>query len=492
MLLTCGAALLLSVVIVRISLLTPSTPLDNCNVAPAVLTMEWSPNAFVKAANTGVPVIFRHVPPLFQASNWTWQQLQDVAGHLHMEVETSNKPHFFYYDHGVPALLDHRAWSSREIFDTMEKTTRKPETMSLKTFITNIHKPIVVNSRTNKVEEETKYHYLTRTIHTPASLEKEKEKVTNEAAIDMLFGSFMMEYFQPSPLTSSFPQVLSNDSNGTALSLWFGGPRGTTTQSHYDQPHNMFVQLLGSKIFTVLPPCAIDAVYLYPDLHQRARKVQVPLDDITNVEQQTIGMKFPLFKRHIRNAARMTTVVVGPGDILYLPPFWIHGVRVEGDSEGIGAAASANFFINSHVSRLKDQLFQAPLPFNNEWVKSSTAATVTYMWLSSLMKSLSLSLRSITERLVHVRYAHIRLQSEYRYQWDSVGRRCVRDDNERDVGIQIEEMNMQHHVQRFIVTARQIEAAVLWQIMQSYVELVVYSMMGLEEIKAFIIQCILI
>tara|TARA_B110000211_G_C13558114_1_gene326589 strand:- start:178 stop:339 length:162 start_codon:yes stop_codon:yes gene_type:complete len=53
-------------------------------------------------------------------------------------------------------------------------------------------------------------------------------------------------------------------------------------------------------------------------------------------------------------------------------------------------------------------------------------------------------------------------------------------------------MNMQHHVQRFIVTARQIEAAVLWQIMQSYVELVVYSMMGLEEIKAFIIQCILI
>ena len=59
---------------------------------------------------------------------------------------------------------------------------------------------------------------------------------------------------------------------------------------------------------------------------------------------------------------KLTQVVVQPGDVLYLPPYWIHRVRVNnidatGNQNNVGVAASANLFIKSHVSVLQQKLF---------------------------------------------------------------------------------------------------------------------------------------
>ena len=47
--------------------------------------------------------------------------------------------------------------------------------------------------------------------------------------------------------------------------------------NNFDAPritHNFFTQIAGAKNVTLVPPCAIDALHLYPDLHVRARKVR--------------------------------------------------------------------------------------------------------------------------------------------------------------------------------------------------------------------------
>ena len=47
------------------------------------------------------------------------------------------------------------------------------------------------------------------------------------------------------------------------------------------------------------------------------------------------------------------------------------------------------------------------------------------------------------------------------------------------------------HVSKFVAIASQIDTAVLWQMMQSYIEQVVYSMMGIHELRSFIEGCFL-
>jgi hypothetical protein len=323
---------------------------------------------------------------------------------------------------------------------------------------------------------------------------------SDETADELAFREYMLAHLQP---TNPLPSFMSNDTRGSTVNVWMGGPQGTTTQAHYDQPHNMFVQLMGTKTFTIAPPCAIDALYLYPDLHQRARKVQVPLENVREAGF-TSGMNFPLFLKHIGTSTRtqLQAVSVVPGDVLYLPPFWMHRVHVQprGNSN---PAASANIFVPSRVGALREKMFSLPLPFKEEWIGSAQAPTAVHMWLLALTKRLGISLRLLGERLVVVRYAHIRLDSTHKYTWDGKCRRQRSDVGGRQrrspeasissVPSSLESAKMRQKVHQFAALALQIDRAVLWQIMQSYIELVVFSVMGgIKELKSFVRGCIII
>ena len=512
---TVGFMVLLSSLTIQVIMhSSPQSPLEQCNIKPSIMEMEWSPNAFVQAASTNRPIIFRGVPLNWKAKNWTWEYLSNQFKDVMIDVEVSNSPNMFYFDYGQTNLLNENSWLNSKIYDTIERDqlTRKSLYMNGSSFINQMNKPVVVNAQNNnQMELDSRFYYLTRSIKEPAGGEEgeESEAATNNN--DETFRSILLKYFQP---TEPFPSYITNDTFKSTLNIWMGGPRGTTTQSHYDEPHNMFVQLLGVKKFTLLPPCAIDSVYLYPDLHQRARKVQVPLNQLIDTST-SIGVKFSLFEKYIlggKSAAEaqselsssrvdkhLTHVYVRPGDVLYLPPFWMHRVTVGGDSDygsdGGGAAASANIFIPSHVSSLYHQLIRSPLPFEDHMMQSDISVTAVHLWLTSLMKKLNISLRLLCQRLLFVRYKNIQLRSKYSYRWNDRIMQCAivqKSDQKMKPTTLFGDMSI--HVMKFANIAKQIQFSILWQLLQNYIELLMYNVMdgGINELRSYIEGCIVI
>lgn len=59
-----------------------------------------------------------------------------------------------------------------------------------------------------------------------------------------------------------------------AANLWMGG-RGTRAQPHYDQAHNVFVQLRGQKTVWLAPPEHVADFYPFPSGHPASRQSRV-------------------------------------------------------------------------------------------------------------------------------------------------------------------------------------------------------------------------
>lgn len=82
--------------------------------------------------------------------------------------------------------------------------------------------------------------------------------------------------------------------------------------------HNLYVQLAGRKRFVITPPSQHWRLHYYPRLHPLTRKSQVDFDQ-------------PNFARTPRYAATQSLeAVLGPGDLLYMPPYWTHKVGRDG------------------------------------------------------------------------------------------------------------------------------------------------------------------
>lgn len=95
--------------------------------------------------------------------------------------------------------------------------------------------------------------------------------------------------------------------------FWLG-PAGTVTPLHADYDDNIFVQLWGSKRIFLAPPHH-DA-FLYP-VEANALLFGSPFDpEAPDYE------RFPLARQ-----AMLLELVVGPGDLLYVPAGWYHQVR---------------------------------------------------------------------------------------------------------------------------------------------------------------------
>ena len=96
--------------------------------------------------------------------------------------------------------------------------------------------------------------------------------------------------------------------------LWISSP-GMITHTHFDQDYNFFVQLVGEKRFTLWAAEQHELMYMYPRVHPLWHKSRV------NIHEVDIS-KFPGFSR-----ARAVQVKLGPGDMLYLPPYTWHYVE---------------------------------------------------------------------------------------------------------------------------------------------------------------------
>lgn len=105
------------------------------------------------------------------------------------------------------------------------------------------------------------------------------------------------------------PDILTDVYPPDTTALWLG-PAGTLTQLHHDWCNALFVQLHGRKEFTLIP--ANQAAYVY-NRFQRFADVNPKDWDKTH---------FPLFQY-----ATPQTIILKPGDALFIPVGWWHQVE---------------------------------------------------------------------------------------------------------------------------------------------------------------------
>ena len=209
-------------------------------------------------------------------------------------------------------------------------------------------------------------------------------------------------YFSP------VPDALANDAHPIAplfasdrdLALnkafvWVSSA-GVQTHTHFDQDHNFFVQVVGHKRFTLFPSAMHEEMYVYPRIHPLWHKSQM------RVQGETRSFPRAGFAREA-----MQTVVVGPGDVLYIPPYTWHHVET--------LTPSISLAILSHETTVTDAM-STIYKLNHKFDLLQDAAGKRYalrlffdIMIHELVGNRPDETRRYFEHLLHSRYSHLGL-----------------------------------------------------------------------------------
>ena len=99
-----------------------------------------------------------------------------------------------------------------------------------------------------------------------------------------------------------------------AINAWLG-PRGTASPLHFDRVHNLLAQVVGSKYVRLYAPSHSERLYPHPDgPHMNSSQIVDP-EDYDHA-------RFPRFA-----GTPYVDLVLGAGEMLYIPPRWWHFVE---------------------------------------------------------------------------------------------------------------------------------------------------------------------
>lgn len=176
-----------------------------------------------------------------------------------------------------------------------------------------------------------------------------------------LFDATLQQDVEP-VFFSSFKEHLGD----IITNVWMGS-KGSTAALHHDPFDNFFVQIYGSKRFTLFPPDAHSALHVYPKTHPASRQSQVNINRLTGADGKSNSEipdseleKWPLLNEPIMKNSGLE-FIVHPGDVIYLPPFWFHQV------ESLENAISVNTWFKSPDVERMDLAWTEPLPFLPDW-----------------------------------------------------------------------------------------------------------------------------
>jgi hypothetical protein len=136
--------------------------------------------------------------------------------------------------------------------------------------------------------------------------------------------------FNTSELISLYPQKSS-------MNLWLG-MKGGTTPCHYDGYHNMYVQLSGHKKFLLLPPGRMRELQVFPFLHPSYGQCGAAMEGLPGPRRDWLE------------------VTLRPGELLYIPPFWLHEVV------GVTPSVAFNVWTGIADEEVFQEILAVPMP----------------------------------------------------------------------------------------------------------------------------------
>eukprot|EP01104_Vermistella_antarctica_P016372 TRINITY_DN5558_c0_g1_i2.p1 TRINITY_DN5558_c0_g1~~TRINITY_DN5558_c0_g1_i2.p1 ORF type:complete len:524 (-),score=116.96 TRINITY_DN5558_c0_g1_i2:89-1660(-) len=190
-----------------------------------------------------------------------------------------------------------------------------------------------------------------------------------------------------------FNQTKTTTTNALSIASVWIGRRGVVAHTHFDRSHNFFTQIVGKKRITLFPPSSWPTLYPYPATHEHYQQSQV---DFNNPDVEA----FPMFPQ-----AEAMTVDVGPGETLYIPPFWWHRV------ESLTFAVSVSIVSPSEEEMSYQQLVWIPLSFASSLHTTGDRVGALLFYLERMWKRVDhdWSLALFVERMMlDSRYAHMR------------------------------------------------------------------------------------
>jgi len=202
---------------------------------------------------------------------------------------------------------------------------------------------------------------------------------------------------------------------------------GQRTHTHFDSDHNLFIQLRGRKRFVMWAPNQSSLLCPFPRLHPLWHKSQVHFEE---------------YDRRVRQCARYVeseavVVDVGPGDVLYVPPFWWHTVETLEPSLSLSTLSryvlqynimNGIYSLQYHFDKLryypsKWYALRAFFYFLSKAMDETPSATSDDLSDSSTLQHIELSLI----RRVRHRYQHLEGQFPAALFSTNASQRCVLD-----------------------------------------------------------------
>ena len=165
---------------------------------------------------------------------------------------------------------------------------------------------------------------------------------------------FMQEALHP---TAPFWAPWGGRTTGEPNMQTWVGKSGITSVVHYDASHNVYVQLYGEKTFVILPPSHAALFQICPFMHPGDG--HSCLDWIALEAAGAGGGSAPANWGDVG----AHVVRLAAGDVLYIPPYWLHHVV----TTGTGEAMSVSLITQSQPQVLMQQVERFPLRFEHAW-----------------------------------------------------------------------------------------------------------------------------
>lgn len=142
------------------------------------------------------------------------------------------------------------------------------------------------------------------------------------------------------------------------VNYWLG-KANVTAYTHYDTSYNLHMVAYGQKQFIIFPPDAYHELKLYPCLHQFYRQTQTDIFD-SNLHD-------------LMGKLNGVEVVLNPGEVLYIPPYWFHSVVT------MKTTISFNVWSQSEAYMIMENIYAAAIPFEEEWGRVRLMQALNYL-----------------------------------------------------------------------------------------------------------------